>query len=71
MELDVQWPEHELGSYPLIVLLWEDAIRGAPGKYLSKCQDALFEFEYSEPLPYLPCWWYDEEDSEGEAESDG
>ncbi len=27
MELEVQWQEHELGSYPTIVLLWEDAMR--------------------------------------------
>jgi len=61
MELEVQWQEHELGSYPLIVLMREDAMRGAPGKYLSKCQDALFEFENGEPPPYSPCWWDDEE----------
>ena len=30
MELEVQWQEHELGAYPLIVLTWEDAMRGAP-----------------------------------------
>jgi hypothetical protein len=28
MELEVQWQEHELGSYPTIVLLWKDAMRG-------------------------------------------
>src|SRR5437870_10543239 len=28
--LEVQWQEHELGSYPTIVLLWEDAMRGTP-----------------------------------------
>jgi hypothetical protein len=52
MELDVQWQEHELGSYPLIVLTWDDAMmRGAPGKYLEKCQAALFEFENGEASP--------------------
>jgi len=30
MELEVQWQEHELGSYPTIVLLCEDAMRGTP-----------------------------------------
>ena len=25
MELEVQWQEHDLGTYPLIVLIWEDA----------------------------------------------
>src|SRR6266851_546319 len=43
MELEVQWQDHELGSYPLIVLTWEDAMRGAPGKYLSKCEAALLK----------------------------
>jgi hypothetical protein len=28
MELEVQWQDHELGSYPLIVLTLEDAMRG-------------------------------------------
>lgn len=53
MELELQWQEHELGSYPLIVLSWEDAMRGAPGEYLEKCEDALLEFEYGEPPPAL------------------
>lgn len=48
----------------MIVLTWEDAMRGAPGKYLSKCEAALFEFENGEPMSRLPCWWSDE-DEEG------
>jgi hypothetical protein len=46
MELELHWQEHELGSYPLVVLTWEDAMRGAPGEYLERCEEALFEFEY-------------------------
>ena len=65
MELEVQWQDHELGSYPLIVLTWEDAMRGAPGKYLSKCEAALFEFENGEPMPSEPCWWSDEDEEDG------
>lgn len=61
MELEIQWQEHELGNYPVIVLTWEDAMRGAPGKYLGKCQDALFEFENGEPPSRLLPWWSDEE----------
>jgi len=45
MELEVQWQDHELGSYPLIVLLWEDAMRGAPWDYISRCQEALDDYE--------------------------
>jgi hypothetical protein len=61
MELELQWQDHELGAYPVIVLTWEDAMRGTPGKYLSKCEAALFEFENGEPLPQLWCWWNDED----------
>jgi len=45
MELEVQWQEHELGSYPTIVLLWEDAMRGAPWEYIEKCEAALTAYE--------------------------
>ena len=41
MKLEVQWQEHELGEYPTIVVSWEDAMRGAPRRYIQKCQDAL------------------------------
>lgn len=43
MELEVQWQEHDLGTYPLIVLAWEDAMRGAPWEYIEKCEAALAE----------------------------
>lgn len=45
MELEIQWQEHELGSYPTIVLTWEDAMRGAPWDYLERCEEALTEYE--------------------------
>jgi len=54
MELEVQWQEHELGSYPLIVLTWEDAMRGAPGNYLARCEVALVAYENGGELP--PGW---------------
>ena len=44
MALEVQWQEHELGSYPLIVLVWEGAERGTPWEYLNMCDNALREF---------------------------
>ena len=54
MELEVQWQEHELGSYPLIVLTWEDGIRGAPWTYISRCEAALTAYENNGELP--PGW---------------
>jgi hypothetical protein len=44
MELEVQWQEHDLGAYPMIVLSWEDGMRGAPWEYIEKCEDALTEY---------------------------
>jgi hypothetical protein len=45
MELEVQWQEHELGSYPVIVLAWEDAMRGAPWEYIERCEEVLTDYE--------------------------
>jgi len=45
MELEVQWQEHDLGTYPLIVLVWEDAMRGAPWGYIERCEAALSEYD--------------------------
>jgi len=45
MELEVLWQEHELGSYPTIVLSWEDGMRGAPWDYIERCEEALTDYE--------------------------
>jgi hypothetical protein len=46
-ELEVQWQEHDLGGYPTIVLIWGDAMRGAPWDYIEKCEGPLTEHEKS------------------------
>ena len=51
MHLGIQWQEHELGTYPMIVLTWEDAMRGAPSEYIERCERALTAYEYGEELP--------------------
>ena len=53
MELEIQWQEHELGNYPMIVLTWEDAMRGAPSEYIDRCERALTAHEYGEEPPAL------------------
>ena len=45
MELEVQWQETDVGSYPTIVLTWEDAMRGAPWDYIQRCEEALTAYE--------------------------
>ena len=54
MDLEIVWQEHELGSYPVIALTWEDAFRGVPSNYLSRCEAALGAYENGGELP--PGW---------------
>ena len=46
--------EHEPGSYPNIVLVWEDAMRGTSWNYLERCQVARTAYENCCELP--PGW---------------
>lgn len=46
MDLEVQWQETDAGSYPTIVLSWEDAMRGAPWGYIQRCEEALTAYEH-------------------------
>lgn len=54
MELEIIWQEHELGNYPVIGLVWEDAMRGTPWNYIARCEAALAAFENGGELP--PGW---------------
>jgi hypothetical protein len=54
MRLVVEWQEHELGYYPVIALVWEDEMVGAPWNYLSRCEAALTAYENGGELP--PGW---------------
>jgi hypothetical protein len=52
MELEIQWQEHDLGEYPMIVLAWEDAMRGAPWDYIARCEETLTAYENGGKLPH-------------------
>jgi hypothetical protein len=52
MELEIQWQDHELGSYPTIVLTWEDATRGAPSGYIARREATLTAYENGGELPH-------------------
>jgi len=59
--------EHEPGSYPNIVLLWEDAMRGTSWNYLERCQVALTAYENCCELPpgwSMPPVWSEDDDSD-------
>lgn len=44
-ELILSWEEHDLGSYPVIALIWDDCTVGYPDEYIGKCIDGLEAFE--------------------------
>jgi len=44
MELEIHWQDHDLATYPLIVVVWKDAMRGAPWEYIERCEVALTEY---------------------------
>lgn len=54
MRIELVWQEHELGNYPIIGLVWEDAMRGTPWNYISRCEAALTAYENGGELP--PGW---------------
>jgi len=68
MKLELQWQEHELGNYPMIVLSWEDAMRGAPSEYIERCEKALTAYEYGEEPPRWSLPALDVEDEEEDSD---
>ncbi len=69
MELEIQWQEHDLGEYPTIVLIWQDAMRGAPWEYIARCEKALTALENGEKPPIWSRPWF-EDDLEEPEEAD-
>jgi len=68
MHLEIQWQEHELDNYPMIVLTWEDAMRGAPSEYIARCESALTAYEYGEEPPRWSLPALDVEDEEEDSD---
>jgi len=52
MDLEIQWQEHDLGDYPVIVLTWDDAMRGAPWDYIARCEAAVTAYEKGGERPH-------------------
>jgi hypothetical protein len=67
-KMKLQWQEHELGNYPMIVLSWEDAMRGAPSDYIARCESALTAYEYGEEPPRWSLPALDVEDEEEDSD---
>ena len=54
MELEIVWREHDYGDYPVIGLVWEDPMRGAPWNYIAMCESELTAYENDGEPP--PVW---------------
>jgi hypothetical protein len=45
VNVEVTLEDHELGSYPVISVVWDDSIVGYPDEYIGKCMEAFERFE--------------------------
>jgi len=50
VDVQVAWEDHELGSYPVISVVWDDYITDYPGKYIGKCIEAFERFDLPEEI---------------------
>jgi hypothetical protein len=44
------WQDHDLGSYPVISVVWDDYTAEYPDEYIGKCIDAFERFEFPEEI---------------------
>jgi hypothetical protein len=60
VNVQVSWEDHELGSYPVISVVWNDYITDYPGEYIGKCISvaaavlALLRAPVTLPGPQMP-----------------
>lgn len=50
VDVQVTWEDHELGSYPVISVVWDDYITDYPGEYIGKCIEAFDHFDLPEEI---------------------
>ncbi len=50
VDVQVTWEDHELGSYPVISVVWDDYIMDYPGEYIVKCIEAFDHFDLPEEI---------------------
>jgi hypothetical protein len=50
VDVQVTWEDHELGSYPVISVVWDDYITDYPGEYIGKCIEAFDRFDLPEEI---------------------
>jgi len=50
MDVQITWEDHELGSYPVISVVWDDYLTDYPGEYIAKCIEAFERFDLPEEI---------------------
>jgi hypothetical protein len=50
VDVKVTSEDHELGSYPIISVVWNDYTTEYPGEYIEKCVEAFERFELPEEI---------------------
>ena len=49
-DVEIIWQDHELGSYPVIALVWDDYVTSYPHEYIEKCIVAYEHFDLPEEI---------------------
>jgi hypothetical protein len=44
VDVEIMYQDHELGSYPVIAVVWDDYETSYPDEYISKCMEAYEKF---------------------------
>jgi hypothetical protein len=50
VDVEVTMQDHELGSYPVISVVWDDYLTEYPDEYIAKCIEAFEKFELAEEI---------------------
>jgi hypothetical protein len=50
VDVQITLEDHELGSYPVISVVWDDYITDYPGEYIGKCIEAFDRFDLPEEI---------------------
>jgi hypothetical protein len=50
VDVQITWEGHELGSYPVISVVWDDSITEYPDEYIGKCMEAFERFDLPEEI---------------------
>jgi hypothetical protein len=50
VDVQVTLEDHELGSYPVISVVWDDSVTEDPDEYIGKCVEAFERFDLPEEI---------------------